>query len=65
MKETLIYIAQTILGIYIDVAMITVLTFAMSVGFKFDFSLSVGFSVWALTMLIRWTYKMVRRGDKR
>lgn len=51
----------TILGATIDVAVVCALVFLMSIGFGFEFTISLGISVWASTLLIRWMFRFIRK----
>lgn len=55
------YISTTLLGFAIDIVVVCSLVYLMSIGFDFTFDISLGLSVWALTMLIRWVLKFGRK----
>ena len=55
------FIMTTIVGAAIDVIVVCALVFLMSVGFGFEFTISLGISVWAATLLIRWVCKFTRK----
>lgn len=54
----------TLLGMIIDLAVVCTLVFCMSIGFKFDFTMSLGISVWSATLLVRWVLKLSRQKGK-
>lgn len=51
----------TILGATIDVVVVCALVFLMSIGFGFEFTISLGISAWASTLLIRWMFRFIRK----
>lgn len=55
------FVMTTIVGATIDVVVVCALVFLMSIGFGFEFTINLGISVWAATLLIRWVCKFTRK----